>query len=87
MTTLWVGMFTLSMQQKAPRLVLQITYTLPAGTLDICSNSSIICQGGSFSWHILPTYIVVRRSVVYLMLAAPSDSPPYTTILDIRHRS
>ena len=49
MPTVWVGMFTLSIQQKAPRLVLQINCTLPAGTLDICSNSSIICQGGHFS--------------------------------------
>ncbi len=51
--------WTLSMQQKAPTLVIQINYTLPASTPGICSNASI-CQGGHFrgTSHILPTYTV-----------------------------
>ncbi len=49
MTTSWVGMFALCKQQKAPRLVIQINYRLPATTPGICSNSSIMCQEGHFS--------------------------------------
>ncbi len=67
------------MQQKAPRLVLQINYTLPAGMLDICSKSSILCQGGHFSGtYILPTHI-------YIYYDGPcqvSDCLPYTTVLE-----
>ena len=49
MTIGWVGMFTLTMQQKVPRVVMQINHALPAGTPDIISNSCIICQGDHFS--------------------------------------
>ncbi len=63
MTTVSVGTYVYIMQQKAPRLVIQINYTsctLPASTRGICSN--IISRPGvNLVAH--PSYIdIVQRS-------------------------
>ncbi len=54
-------MFTLSMQQKAPRLVIQIKHITCQHAGHLFKFKHNISRG-SFSLHILPTYIVVRWS-------------------------
>ena len=61
MTIVWVGMFTYATERPKTGASNKLYIRLPAGTLDICSNSSIICQGVIFVAH--PSYIYSSMTV------------------------
>ena len=71
MTTGWVGMFALKYATETPKTgasnKLYITCQYTGRLFKFNHDMSM----GSFSWHILPTYILVRRSVRQRALRPP----------------